>query len=140
MNKRVLYAELKGLRVVGDETFWSSPNLFFYYLGEPNEICIIMDNIGKELSDYLNSKSTITDEDFFGDGKSKTRMISLAELKAKLSLAKANINKVKSPTVSYAQYRFYDQLKELIRQMDMIAELGRMQGKEVYLKFCIKEY
>ncbi|MCR4776224.1 MAG: hypothetical protein K5869_07595 [Saccharofermentans sp.] len=140
MNDRVLYAELKGLRVVDNEAKWSSPNLFFYYWGEPNEMCIIMEKVGKELADYLYSSSTITDEDYFGDGKSKTRMISLADLKARLCLAKSNINKVKSPTVSYAQFRFFDQLKELVRQMDMIAELGRMKGKEVYLKFCIKEY
>ncbi|MBR2556526.1 MAG: AAA family ATPase [Aeriscardovia sp.] len=121
--------------------FWCSPNLYFKRI---DEICIVgieMDDICRKLSDYLNFKSLPTKENYFDDNSSGTRLISLSALRAKLVLEMSDISeaeKEKKGLIPYVQYQLCDQLNMLVRRIDMIVELGRMQDEEIFLSFRLE--
>ena len=136
-----LYGEVKGLFTYKDRTIWCSPNLYFKRIDETCIVGIEMDDICRKLSDYLNIKSLPTKENYFNDNSSGTRLISLSALRAKLVLEMSDISeaeKEKKGLIPYVQYQLCDQLNMLVRRIDMIVELGRMQDEEIFLSFRLE--
>lgn len=133
-----LYGYVKGLRFVESEPKWTSSQLRADYMGECREVGIRHDNVSNMLLAFLHQRSQTTDECLPDNKKVSYRIISLAELKLKYYNEKAFINDKKhSGNVPYVRYRFCDELKEIIKQIDMIVELGKMNNQEIFMSFFL---
>lgn len=133
-----IYGKVESLKVIGKEDYWNSPNLFFFSDDELHEVSIYFEEVCPPLIEYLTDKSTEINESFSEKRREKAHRISLSELKLKLCVEmKSLIDKEKNTMSVYARYKFCEQLEALIKRINMIAELGDLTGKEIFLRFCL---
>jgi hypothetical protein len=134
-----LIGYVRGLTISRGNPYWDSPNLYHCYGEDPEEVGIISDDANKFLVDFLNNKSMSTKEVIAQSEKATYRIIGVSELRIKCCSEKeAVFGKNKERNIPYMRYQFLDQLEELIREIDMIAKFGKVEGKDVYLKFYLR--
>lgn len=129
---------VRGLSQFRDNIHWHVPNLYHCYNGKIEETIIEVNDISPILAEFLSEKSLLTNESIPEKEKVKYKIINLADLKIKYCDEDTELFDEKLECVPYVRYRAYDQLKYLVTQTDMIAQLGHLQEAEVYLKFYFR--
>ena len=134
-----LVGYVKGLRVSRGIEYWNTPNLYHCYGEDPEDVAIVMDDVAKELADFLINKSYHTEETISKDDISKFRIIGISMLRVLYCSEKVAVcDKNKEHKVPYIKYKVLDQLSTLINEIDMIAKFGRVDERDVYLKFFLQ--
>lgn len=136
MSKLIGY--VRSLDMFDTKTFWFSPDLYHYRVATPTEVPAEISNVGPCLSGFLKEKALSTKETINKKDNTVFKLISLAELKAMYCSLRDEINNKETHNVLYVQYQFYDQLNDLIKQIEVIAQLGLLLGSDIYLKFYFK--
>ena len=124
-----------GLNIVNDKTIWHSSFNSFLDDQESEEPVVNMENICRPLFEFIDGYAVYTGV----IGKEETtnfRIISLAEIKLRcISLIVELDESSKEGKVIFAQYKFLEELKELIRKIESIADQTKVEERELYLIF-----
>ena len=134
-----LYGQVLGRGIFDKKVYWSSPNLFFFYDDFPNEVCIIIDDVHDKLAEFLDDNSLPTKELFLSYKDKYYWIIKLSKLKEELLKEKESLDLSEAcgPRPMIVKYKYYHQLNEIVSQIEMIAKIAKMQGKELYLKYAL---
>ena len=134
-----LVGYVKGLTVSRGVPYWSGPNIYHCYGEGPNEVRIVINDVTKILTDFLMNKSLHTKDAISKDEITTYRIIGVSTLRVMYcSEREAIFSKKKINDIQYVRYKFLDELKELISEIDMIAKLGSIYDQDVYLKFYLQ--
>ena len=130
---------VKELTAVDDEALWNSHQLYIKRDDQYWEVQVTLDEVCTPLANFLK-KASIPTSDYSGNGKKKRiYLISLAVIRNKLCETNAVLKMLeKKGNPIYLQYHFYFQLKELVRQIDMIVELSQMKDTDIFLHYYYK--
>ena len=133
-----LYGLIQGLKITNDKAVLNPSNLYLHVHGTEMEASIRIDDVCSPLESYLKERAVNLNECAGKHKKYQYRLISLAELKLRYCILCDELSdENKKKNIPYVQYKMWDQLKELIKEIDMIVKIGRMKDQEIYLKFCL---
>ena len=132
-----LYGFVYGINIVNDESVWHSSIQDSHAKEEIVESAVYIPNACKQLIKYLNKRGVTTgvkDED--PDIVTPFKIISLADIKLRYIACKSELDEsIKAGKAQFIQFRYWDQLKDLINQIETIAEHDKLKDREIYLIF-----
>ncbi len=130
-----LYGFVYGISIVDDESVWHSSTKDSDAEEKIVESAVYIPNAGKLLTEYLNKRGVTTGvED--PDSVTPFKIISLADIKLRYIACKAALDEsIKAGKAQFIQFRFWDQLKDLISQIEKIGEHDKLEDRDWYLIF-----
>ncbi len=132
-----LYGFVYGISIVDDESVWHSSTKDSDAEEKIVESAVYIPNAGKLLTEYLNKRGVTTGvEDEDPDSVTPFKIISLADIKLRYIACKAALDEsIKAGKAQFIQFRFWDQLKDLISQIEKIGEHDKLEDRDWYLIF-----
>ena len=124
-----LYGYVRELQFDSDTCTVCVPNLYYRRFDKMLEARIEIDNLGKELVDYLEKQGRLLKDQIDGTNNLPFRIISLHELKVRFDDELLADNP--------PPYKFCRQLETIINQCEAIAAIGGLFPDSVYLEFTI---
>lgn len=126
-----------GISIVDDESVWHSLSVDSNTGEEIAESTVYITDPCKHLSKFLIERATrtgVSGKD--PDSVTPFRIISLAEIKLRYIACKDTLDeKIKAGKAKFVQFKTWDQLKDLINQIETIAEHDKIEDRDLYLIF-----
>lgn len=135
---RDLFGYVRGLKINGETCTWEKPNIYTHYNNGIYEVSVEVGNAAYALFEYLEEEGETTSEIADGTLNIHYKMISLSSLCERLRKEKAEYKKLKKSGQEDLSDELYPQLKRLINQITVIADIGDVWCDNLYLKYYIE--